>query len=204
MTDNNDNNLEAVLAGRNAEDYGPDYAAHTLDIYKGYVQTVEHVSERRQKANSFFLTLNTAIVALASYLQPAAVGSPLEWARGLVVPLAGISICYVWYRVLRSYAGLNSGKFDVILQLEERLPVRPFEAEWVALAEGKNAARYKPLGTLERGIPGVFLAIHLVVIALVGLTQLSSMGEPATPAAASTPDLCTPQADQPSGKTDPP
>jgi hypothetical protein len=73
-------------------------AGHVLELYKNYVSTAEAVSDRRQKANAFFLTLNTAIVALVSYLQPSAGGSA-EWAadwyrwRGPSSAVSGTGCC---------------------------------------------------------------------------------------------------------------
>jgi hypothetical protein len=157
-------------------------AGHVLELYKHYVSTAEAVSDRRQQANAFFLTLNTAIVALVSYLQPSAGGS-LALGRGLeLVPIAGAVICYLWYRVLRSYSDLNRAKFEVINRLEEQLPVRPFRDEWQALGEGEDPRRYRPLGKLERVVPWVFLALHLGLIGVLAWHHFPGPESPAPPA----------------------
>lgn len=41
--------------------YGPEYKPHLLELYKLYVEMADHISDRREKANSFFLTINTAL-----------------------------------------------------------------------------------------------------------------------------------------------
>ena len=50
------------------EEYGENYKAHLLEQYKLYVEMADRISARRQTANSFFLSINTAIIALISYL----------------------------------------------------------------------------------------------------------------------------------------
>ncbi len=52
------------LRGVPEEQYGLQYRADLLDIYKLYVEMADRISQRRQSANSFFLTLNSVIVAL--------------------------------------------------------------------------------------------------------------------------------------------
>jgi hypothetical protein len=165
MKDTKSRDIIATLVGADPVSYGPDHQKHLLEIYKEYTQTVERVSDRRQKANSFFLSINTAIIALIGYVQSLG-GADAASAINLLVPPAGVIICYTWYRVLRSYGGVNAGKFDVILALEDFLPVCPFRAEWKALGEGQDPKCYKPLGKLEAVVPWVFLIIHLAVITL--------------------------------------
>ena len=108
--------IQDDLIGFSQEDYGEDYQKHVLEIYKLYVEMADRVSGRRQSANSFFLSINTAIIALVGYLQlgnNAEAGFSLFW---LVAP-AGMILCYLWYRLVRSYRDLNSEKFKVIHEI---------------------------------------------------------------------------------------
>lgn len=154
--------IDSYLLKKSEEEYGSNYRSHYLDIYKLYVDMADKVSTRRQTANSFFLTLNTALIAVVSYLQLGECKTaPLEtfW----VVSLAGVALCYMWYRLIRSYRELNSGKFKIIHEMEQFLPMAPFDAEWEALGRGKNPALYLPFTKVEMAVPWIFLALHLVV-----------------------------------------
>lgn len=62
-----------------------------------------------------------------------------------------------------SYSNLNTAKWLVIHQIEKRLPISPYEAEWEAMGRGKNPALYKPITHIELGVPYVFMALHMVV-----------------------------------------
>lgn len=135
------------------------YQDHLLEQYKIYQESAEKISSKRQTANSFFVTINTAIIALVSYLH---IGSSTSTKYYWLVALAGVAITYMWYRLIRSYRDLNSAKFKVIHEIEKKLPVSPFDAEWEAVGRGKNSALYLPFTHIEVGIPWVFLVLHLV------------------------------------------
>src|SRR5690606_22008714 len=74
---------------------------------------------RRQTANSFFLTLNTTILGLGGYINAnIGNGDTLTW----LISFAGLILCFLWYRLIRTYQNLNTGKFKVIHDLEKQLP----------------------------------------------------------------------------------
>jgi len=125
-----------------------------------YVATAEKVSDRRQKANGYFLALNSAILGFVGYAIPKEDSSYL-WPIGI----AGLTLSYLWYRIIRSFRGLNSGKFAVIAKIEEHLPLRMFAAEWAAIGAGKDPKLYLPVSHVEERVPWVFMTLHLLVIA---------------------------------------
>lgn len=143
----------------------PSDRAVILEQYKLYVEMADRVSSRRNLANTFFLTLNTAIFAAVGALwnDRSAVAS---WV--LVFPVVAIVVqCTAWFFLVRSYRQLNSAKYTVIGVLEERLPASPYwKAEWKALGEGKNKAKYWPLTHLEQWIPVVFALTYIAAFAV--------------------------------------
>lgn len=140
--------------------YGDNYEAHCLEIYKLYVQMADKISTRRQSANSFFLAVNTAIIGIVGYV--GGTGGNWNWA----VSLAGLILCYAWYRLVRSYKDMNSGKFKVIHEIEKKLPLSPYDAEWEALGRGKDSSLYLPFTRIEIWVPRVFAALHGFVLLL--------------------------------------
>jgi hypothetical protein len=96
--------LDEFLFKVPAKEYGEQYQNHLLEQYKLYVQMADKISERRQSANNFFLTVSTAVLAFLGLVvtpvvggDPGAVGSvPLPWV--LVVSAAGLVLCFSWYR----------------------------------------------------------------------------------------------------------
>lgn len=127
-----------------------------LEIYKMLVEMADRVSQRRQSANSFYLTVNTAIIGGSAYLAQSSNGPLATWA----VSLAGIAICTLWIMSVISYKTLNSAKFRVITALEECLPASPFKDEWGILDVDGDGKRHKPFHKIEVFVPIVFMAVH--------------------------------------------
>ena len=144
--------------------YGERYTEHVLEIYKLYVEMADRISTRRQAANSFFLTINSAIIALVGYVNTMAESDRGTALFYTLVAFAGMILSYLWYRLVLSYKQLNSGKFKVIHAIEAMLPIRPYEAEWNALGRGTNPDLYKPFTHIEVVVPWVFFSLHTIVL----------------------------------------
>jgi hypothetical protein len=86
-----------------------DAADPNLELYKLYLETAEKVSERRAEANTWMLSVNSAIVALYGYLSEAgaSVGDFEKSVWLWAIPVAGIVVCLAW-------ATLPSGTTAVI------------------------------------------------------------------------------------------
>ncbi len=126
-----------------------------FDLYKLYLATAEKVSDRRAAANQWLLGVNGAIVAFYGYLESAGA----EAAR-IVIPIAGVLICFAWIGLLSSYRKLNSAKFAVLQEIEAGFDLQLFAAE---------EAHYNRLGRgslaqLETYVPICFVMLYLLII----------------------------------------
>ena len=155
--------IESALFKTEKIKYGESYDVHLFEQYKLYVEMADRISSRRQSANSFFLTVNTAVIAIIGYVQ---LGQTVGKSQSFywLVSIAGMALCYTWYRLIRSYKGLNSGKFKVVHALEQRLPAAPYDAEWESLEKGKNPKLYHPFTSVEMVVPWVFFMLHFSVL----------------------------------------
>lgn len=156
--------VEDELFKSNEDKYGASYKAHYLEIYKMYVEMADKISSRRQTANSFFLTINTTIVGLLGYVQLGKDQTENTEAFYWLIGLAGMVLCFLWYRLVRSYKDINSGKFKVIHEIEKRLPLAPYDAEWEILGRGKDPKLYLPFTHIEVGVPWVFFTLHFFIL----------------------------------------
>lgn len=127
-----------------------------LEQYKLYIEMMDKVSERRGNANSFFITLHTVVLGIIGIN-----GFSVEKYWWLIVIL-GLILSYVWGYLLQSYKLLNTGKFEVIHEIEKELPMNMYAYEWEILDYGKNRAKYWPISHLERIIPIVFAIVYIV------------------------------------------
>ena len=165
-----------------------DDASTILELYKIAVEMADRTSARRAGANSFFLTLNTALAAVvgivSSARKPPPHGNlPSFDGFGLVVTsVAGIVLALVWWLLLRYYRRLNAAKFDVINKMEEQLPARPYTDEWDVLhatwSTGdrtgsrwtrwwRREVRHREATVVEQVIPFVFMGIYVALAARV-------------------------------------
>lgn len=145
-----------------SEQYGDKYIEHLLEQYKIYVSSVEKISDRRQKSNEFFLTLNSALLTLLGFMATKDIGKDARMILYLAA-IGGITMCYLWYRIIRSYKGLNTGKFVVIHAIEARLPLALYDTEWEALGRGKNRKIYWPFTHIELWVPWIFIVLYIVL-----------------------------------------
>lgn len=137
-----------------------------LELYKLAVEMADRVSSRRGAANTYYLSLQTALVTLIGFGMPRLSESP--WWVSLVVALGGVTLSLAWWMQLRSYRTLKAAKLQVINNLEQHLPVRIFTDEWDALNSPPSPGpfrRYAELGTPERVVPWVFALAHLTLFA---------------------------------------
>lgn len=127
--------------------------AERLELYKLMVEMADRVSQRRQVANSFYLSINTLLVGGSAYL-----GATTASTRTtLLVSLAGVMVCIYWIRAIESYKTLNTAKFSIINEIEDGLVIKPFTDEWAKLDPNGDGKRHKPFHETERFVPRVFV-----------------------------------------------
>lgn len=151
------------LQSRTPEEYGERYQDHLLELYKLFVETSQHVSERRQQSNNFLLTLNSSLVTLFIVF----LSSFGHHRYNALIPLTGLIICFIWRSLVDSYKVLNTAKFTVIHELEDQLPVALFKHEWSVCGHNRKKTdkpiedAYVPLTHLERWIPLTFAVLYI-------------------------------------------
>lgn len=153
---------EDPLPGPDARDI-PD--PRVLDLYKMAVEMADRVSARRGTANAFFLTVQSALVAVTGLSISTLEAAP--WWITLAVTLSGVTLSISWWLQLRSYRDLNNAKFSVINSIEDNLPVKIFSAEWEVLKRDPVPSwrkRYAELGSVERAVPVVFALLYVVIL----------------------------------------
>lgn len=154
--------VEKMLFVSESAKYGDKYIEHLLEQYKIYINATEKISDRRQKTNEFFLGLNAALVSLLGFITTKTDQSAIINILTLS-SIAGMTICYLWYRIIRSYKGLNGAKFKVIHTIEARLPLALYDTEWEMLGRGENRKLYWAFTHIELLVPWIFVGIYILI-----------------------------------------
>ena len=128
--------------------YPGDYEAAIIEQWKTCIDAANGVSEKRNAANSIFITVNTALLAVIT-------SSPS--VRNILLSIVGIFICFLWARLIENYRILNKVKYGIINEIEAMLPLSPFKTEWYRLHEHKS---YTGLTKIEKTLPIVFILLY--------------------------------------------
>ena len=147
-----------------------------LELYKLCVEMADRVSQRRQSANNYFLTINTTLISLliaflvySSFVKDMSHGFTVGVLVG--VSVVGIANCYVWYSLIKSYKAMNGAKFKVIHDMEEIIGYRPYFDEWEHLSRGEDKKIYNKFTVVESYVPLVFLAGYFIAILISLLSK---------------------------------
>ena len=150
------------LIRKSPEEYGEKYNEHLLEQYKLYIEMADKVSERRQSANNYFLTVNSLLVSLFGVIS----GFGIDIEQNIwwyFIPFAGLLVSITWVTLIRSYRQLNSGKFKVIHKLESQLPAALYCTEWKILEEGRGK-QYLPFTHVEQFVPLIFALLYILLM----------------------------------------
>lgn len=158
--------------GSRADSLSEQQMQTVFELYKLIVGTSEALVGRRQGVNTFFLTLNGALLTGIGLVLQGGGAQRLVAGGILVIALAGGILSVAWHSLLQSFGQLNSGKFAVINRLEQILPAAIFTAEWKALAEGRNKKVYRTFTSREAWAPRTTGFVYLLVVVLSGLVAL--------------------------------
>lgn len=157
-------NINAALLNVSPENLNPSEPSNAfLEQYKIYLDYLDKLADRRQSANSFFLTLNTGLCAALAFLFARDTDPEIRQLY-IIIPVAGILLALFWHRLVTSYRQLSTGKFAVIHQMESYLPMAPYKAEWVVLGSGKDSTKYLPLTHVEIWVPRLFAIMYIAIL----------------------------------------
>lgn len=129
-----------------------------LEQYKLYVEMADRVSNRRSSLNNFYLTLNTAALAVLA-------NTPISASKMLMLTISalGFFISILWSQKISSYRNLNKVKFGIINEIENNLPIMPYKHEWDILKLEQAAKLHYQITDLEKNLPYIFTFTYLGV-----------------------------------------
>lgn len=143
-----------------------------LDLYKIMVESSERLVSRRQGVNTFFLTINGALLTASGIIVEAAGWDRLGGLGVAVLAIAGVILCVSWRSLITSFGQLNGGKFKVINTIESYLKVAIYAAEWEALDRGENPKVYRSFTSREIWVPNALFVVYS--LAVIGAVLLAS------------------------------
>ena len=145
-------------------------SGETMEIYKLHVELADRVSQRRLGTNRIYAGLLVGVMLFLGALLKIGGNTSHDGMVFCVIGLVGALLAVSWDRVIRSYEQLNTGKFEALRELEEKLDYRFFEREWHFLGhskdtdQGNEAGKYLRLSRIERSAPWLFFGLYVAVL----------------------------------------
>lgn len=116
-----------------------------LEIYKMFVDSSFRVTEMRAKINTFYVTLNAALIGSNVLLESSA------------ILLFGMLVNYLWVQSIKSSKCLNKAKFEIIHKMEKDMPYKCFFEENKICHDDKR----KNFTNIEQKIPYFLMICYL-------------------------------------------
>lgn len=142
-----------------------------LEIYKLHAELADSISKQRATANRFCILVLSGLAVLFSTFLQRKNGVPLGWLM-VGFGVFGMLLASAWYIIIRSFRQLNTSKFKVLHELEEKLAYPFFKREWELLAEGKEQKTYWRLTVVETFVPIIF-GVCFAALLVIGICLLS-------------------------------
>ena len=61
---------------------------------------------------------------------------------------------------------MNRAKFQVIDNVEEKLPLSLFKTEWEILGRGLDTNKYRKISSIEKNIPIIFIILYTLIFSI--------------------------------------
>lgn len=174
------------------ENHNTDKTQIILEQYKLYMEMLDRSTKRRMDTNALFISIHTVMVTIVSLFNR---GNP--WAL-LAVAAAGIAFSILWRALLIHYNTINRVKWDVLYDMEQFLPYKPFYAEYYEklkrtdkktwrsgnnIPAEENPQAYYAISRQEKALPWFFGFLY-AIIGIVAVYMIAKGGANANLAAA--------------------
>jgi hypothetical protein len=100
-----------------------------LDQYNAYLGDLGNIGTRYATANGFYVSIVSALLAILALARKAEAFASFDVLLYVVVPIFACLLCMIWRESMKSYGSLFKRKFDVLREMEQQLPFKPFLRE---------------------------------------------------------------------------
>ena len=133
-----------------------------LEQYKLYVNSAEKISDRRALVNRYFVSIQSLVLVSLGVFSQNFESNLLIITLGAV---CGLVLSVIFFLMINSYSSINTVKFELIHDIEKKLPLRLYKMEWDNLKRG-NGLKYIAFSEIEKWVVAVFFFIHIIVLSV--------------------------------------
>jgi hypothetical protein len=140
-----------------------------LDQYKAYLGDLGNIGTRYTTANGFYVSVVSALLAILALGKRGEALAKIDVLLYIVIPIFACLLCMIWRESMKSYSSLFQRKFEVLREMERRLPFQPFTREETLPRSGRRMIKN------DEWIP-VILAAPFAAVLLYGLWEAIRCG----------------------------
>lgn len=138
--------------------------------YHIYLDSIEKNSDRRNSAVKLYIMINAWLLSFMGVIIQTVKLNTLPTILPILIVWIAISV--IFYYLIKSYKQLNTGKFELIHKIEEKLPLNLYAYEWVVLGEGKDKNKYFPFSHIEKRLPIILGGVYSLLLLCVIVYQI--------------------------------
>lgn len=142
--------------------------SEVIEQYKMMLGTIESLEGRRQALHTFFMSINSLLLAAIGLVAKESLDEPAVSAGVILLATMGAAFSVCWTLQIASHGTVLASKWEVFNHMERALPSRPFSAEY----ECMQRRGYRSFTRIESLVPLVFTALYAV--SLVGGVLLAT------------------------------
>lgn len=142
--------------------------------YKLYIESSFQVTNRRTQTNKFYISLLTIMLGTIplgiKFIE-------YEYYRNFIflsLSILGILLCLLWFLIICAFDKLNMTKYDIIREMEEKLPFQLYKKEREVLGLDKRFGNLQKLTVIERATV-VLLSIPYILLLIYAIINLGGM-----------------------------
>jgi hypothetical protein len=148
-----------------------------LDEFQLTLAHIEKLLDRRQSTTSFYLSINTGILAVVGLLLQDSLSR--GWLAGSILLLlcAGFIVCWIWRSLLRQYEILLKWWYARLRELEAAMPdsaklvTREYQDLYVA-AKDRKPSEQIGMTKRELALNWVFAGLYVAFAVGIGISLL--------------------------------
>lgn len=131
-----------------------EYYSFLLEQWKTAISLTSDISNRKRSMNNFYVTvlslLCTAALAIYEKIEE-------SWFVIVVISVVGIAFSLAWLIGIKEYKTLNSVKFEIINEIEKKLPVNLLQVEWRELKK----IQYEKMAVTDIRVAWLFVILFV-------------------------------------------
>jgi len=164
-----------VFKGKKPENMTAEDKELLFKQYQEMFASTEALMDRRQNTSSFYISINTVLVAMIAAVVTLGLDTKLLCVFCIAISSFGIVMSKTWSDTLDSYDRINYSKFNVLESMEEYLPASMFAAEYKDTKNDFIKKSVPSYSQRERRIPLLFTILYSILAVMLSIVLILSI-----------------------------